>query len=389
MRTCVLVPAVCCMSLVSACASTSLAPVTDAGFSTFESDELALWSRSAEQSKRINESGFLYDDRELEEYVNSVARKLQPAKVYEKIPFSIKVLRDPHLNAFALANGAVYLHTGILASMENESQLATLLGHEMTHATNRHAVKELRDRKNASAVMSTLVAATGGLAGVFGPVAAASVYGYTRDNEREADREGFRLMELAGYDPSESLKLFEQLKREIEEKKEKEPFFFSTHPRIMERIESYRELIAARSNKEQPGVKNAEVFQAHTKKLFLVNVGLDLQIGRYERAASALQRYIERYPNEADAHYLLGEANRQQGDSDHDKKAEEHYRKALSLDPGHYDTHKMLGIMLYKAGDRAAAQEHLEKYLALNAKAADRAYIEKYIAACRQEMPRK
>jgi predicted Zn-dependent protease len=389
MRVCLLIQAVCCVVLTTACASTSLAPVTDARFSSFESDELAIWNRSAEQQMRINESGFLYDDKELEAYVNSVARKIQPAQVYEKIPFSVKVLRDPYLNAFAFANGAVYLHTGILASMENESQLATLLGHEMTHATNRHAVKRLRDAKNTSAVMTTLFAATGGLAGVFGPVARASMSGYSRDMEREADRAGFRLMEQAGYDPSESVKLFEQMKREIEEKKDKEPYFFGTHPRIVERIESYKNLISARSTTIQPGVRNAEVFQSHMKKLYLDNAKLELQIAWYERAASALQRYIERYPNEAEAHYLLGEANRQQLDSDHDKKAEEQYRNALSIDPGHFNTHKMLGIMLFKAGDKAAAQEHLEKYLTLNAKAADRGYIEKYIAACKQAMPQQ
>jgi tetratricopeptide (TPR) repeat protein len=157
----------------------------------------------------------------------------------------------------------------------------------------------------------------------------------------------------------------------------------------MERIESYQNLISARTTTIQPGVRNTEAFQAHTKKLFLDNARLDLQLGRCERAASGLQRYIERYPNEAEAHYLLGEANRQQLDSDHDKKAIEQYQKALSIDPGHFNTHKMLGIMLYKAGDKAAAQEHLEKYLTLNTRAADRGYIEKYIAACRQAMPQK
>ena len=381
--------AVCCLALASACASTALVPVTDPGFNAFESDEMVLWARSAEQARRINESGFLYDDKELEAYVNSVARKLQPPGVYERIPFTVKVLRDPYLNAFALANGAVYLHTGILASMENEAQLATLLGHEMTHATNRHSIKRSRDIKNTVTVMSSLLLATGGLAGVFGPVARASVYGYSRDYEREADTEGFRLTMQAGYDPAESLKLFEQMKREIEEEQIKEPFFFGTHPRVMERIESYNALIATRSGKERTNATNAEVFQGHIKKLVLDNARLDLQTGRYERAASALQRYINRYPTEAGAYYLLGEANRQQGDSDHDKKAEESYQKALSLDADHYESHKMLGIMRFKAGDKAAAKEHLEKYLALNTKAADRAYVGKYIKACEQGAPQK
>jgi predicted Zn-dependent protease len=223
---------------------------------------------------------------------------------------------------------------------------------------------------------------------VFGPVAKASVYGHSRDLERDADKEGFRLMQEAGYDTAESVKLFEQLKREIEEERVKESYFFANHPRIMERIESYQALIAGAGTGRQ-GVTNAEVFQGHVKKLLLDNAGLDLQAGRYGRAASALERYIERYPREADAWYLLGEANRQQGGAEHEKKAEESYQKALSIDAGHAGSHKMLGIMRYKAGDKAAAKEHLERYLALNAKAADRAYIEKYIKACEEGAPKK
>lgn len=196
---------------------------------------------------------------------------------------------------------------------------------------------------------------------------------------------GFLLMEQAGYDLAESVKLFEQMKREIEEDKIKEPYFFGTHPRIMERIESYRGLIASRIEKENPGIKNAEVFQTRIKKLLLDNAQLDSQAGRYERAASALLRYIERYSGEAAAYYLLGEANRQQADSDHDKKARENYLKAISLDSAHADSLKMLGIMSFKAGEKTEAKQYLERYLALNAKAADRAYIEQYIKACEKQ----
>jgi predicted Zn-dependent protease len=254
----------------------------------------------------------------------------------------------------------------------------------MTHTTNRHAVKQLRENKNTGAVMTTVILATGGLGAVFAPVAVASVSGYHRDREREADREGFMLMELAGYDPAESVGLFEQIKREIEEDKIEESFFFGSHPRILERIESYRELIAARKGSDQPRVKNTEAFQAHVKKLVLDNAQLDMQLGRYERAASDLKRYVERYPGEAEAYYQLGEANRKQGDKDHDKKAAEYYQKALSLDPEHFVSHKMLGILSYKAGDKASAKGHLKKYLASNAKAPDRDYIEGYIRACDQ-----
>lgn len=380
---------VCCSVIGSSCAPRTLVPVTDSRFTAFESDETRLWNRSAEQEKRINESGFLYKDAALEEYLNATARKLQPERVYEHIPFRIRVLKSPYLNAFALPNGAVYVHTGILASMENEAQLAALLGHEMTHATNRHGVMEFRDVKSKSAVLASLTVATGGIAAVFGPVALASVLGYSRDLEREADREGFTLLVRAGYDPAEAVAVFELIKREIEQEKTKEPFFFGSHPRIVERIENFHELIKGRAGREHGGVKNPEIFRSHVKQLMLDNARLNIQIGRYETAESAVQKYVEQYPQDAAAYYLLGEANRQRGDGEHDKKAEEHYRKALSIDEDHFDSHKMLGMILYKTGDMLPAKQHLEKYLTLDVKAPDRAYVEEYIRRCDQRIQQK
>ena len=104
----------------------------------FEEDEKRLWNRSEEEERSIAKSGMLYQDRELEAYLNGVASKLQPPEAYERIPFRILVLKNPYCNAFALPNGYIYVHTGILARMDNEAQLATLLAHEMTHATHRH-----------------------------------------------------------------------------------------------------------------------------------------------------------------------------------------------------------------------------------------------------------
>lgn len=376
-------------ALASACASTSLVPVTDPGFKELEADEAGLWRRAVEAEKILADSGFLYSDGELEAYLNSVAKKLEPEPAYRVIPFKVRVLKDPHINAFCLADGAVYLHTGVLASIQNEAQLAALLGHEMTHATNRHAIRHLRDTRNKTVAYGTSVLATAGLSAALLPLANASVAGYSRDLEREADREGFSLMERAGYDTSESIALFEELKHEIEEEKIKESYFFGNHPRIVERIESYRELTAAHKDSPQQGVKNAEAFQAHVRKLVLENAQLDMQIGRYERAAGGLTRYAERYPGDATAYFLLGEAYRQQGIPEQDRLAKESYQKALTLDQGLAGPHKMLGMMAYKAGDKASAKEHLEKYLSLQPNAPDRAYIEGYIRACSQAAPQK
>ena len=371
----------CCFIFASGCISSAVKPITDPGFTGFENDDANIRARAVELATRIDESGFLYNAPELETYLNKVARKILPNSAFDQIQFRIKILRDPMLNAFALANGSVYLHTGILASMENEAQLAALLGHEMTHVTNRHNVRELRDLKNKVNVFGALFVATGGLATVLGPVAQATIMGHSRDLERESDVEGFRLAAQAGYDTTESIKLFEALKHQIEREKIKESYFFGSHPRIMERIESYQTLIASLSPGRAIGVKNEADFQQHVKLLILDNVQLLVQSGRYEWAIYSLQKYIERYPDKVTAWFLLGEANRQLGEGK-EKAAREAYQKAIHLDSNHADAHKMLGITLLKSGDKNSARQHLEKYLALNAGAKDRTYIERYIKEC-------
>jgi beta-barrel assembly-enhancing protease len=129
------------LASLSGCATTSLPPVTDKDF-VFGEDEKRLWNRAEEEEQALAKSDTLYRDRELESYLNSVARKLEPAAAYERIPFRILVLNNPYCNAFTLPNGYIYVHTGILARIDNEAQLATLLAHEMTHATYRHHLRE-------------------------------------------------------------------------------------------------------------------------------------------------------------------------------------------------------------------------------------------------------
>jgi len=84
--------------------------VTDKDF-VFEEDEKRLWNRSGEEEQAIARSGILYQDQELEDYLNTVARKLQPQLAYERIPFRVQILNNPYSNAFALPNGFIYIHT--------------------------------------------------------------------------------------------------------------------------------------------------------------------------------------------------------------------------------------------------------------------------------------
>ena len=240
-----------CAALISlaACSGARLAPIGQDGFQP-EEDEARLWKESRELQMRFDRSGLVYEDVVVTAYVNQVALKIIPDSVTKEIKFDIKILKHPTPNAFALPHGALYIHTGMLAQMENEAQLAAVIGHEVSHIMHRHTVQSFRTAKQAAAVSSTLgvIGAPAGVYGIgvvlLGTVGAlAAVSGYSQTLEAEADTEGLRLMVNAGYEPTDAVKVFENLKRYVEKAEIKEPFFFSTHPRLEERITSYQHLL--------------------------------------------------------------------------------------------------------------------------------------------------
>jgi predicted Zn-dependent protease len=376
-----------CIMLAS-CATTSLPPVTQ-DF-RFEEDEKRLWLRSEEEQKVFNRSGVIYRDENLEAYLNEIMKKLQPTEVYAHIPFKVFVVKNNLLNAFIYPNGALYIHTGILAKMDNEAQLATLLAHEMTHATHRHLIKQFRDIKNKTAFLSTVSVTLGGVGAGIGEFAIlvgalgtlASVTGYSRDLETEADMEGFKLMMKAGYDPEEAPKLFTHLKKAIEEEKKKEPFFFGTHPRLQERVENYENFLKEQYKDKRGGVKNSESFMGKIHRVILDNASLDLKSGRFKTAERGVEKFLTIKPNDPKAYCLFGEICRQRAEKGDLEKAKEHYQKAMMLDPSYPDSHKGMGFIHYKLGEKEIAKKYLEQYLSLSPQAMDRAYIEEYIKQC-------
>jgi predicted Zn-dependent protease len=375
--------------LVMGCVTTSLPPVTK-DF-RLEDDEKRLWLRSEEEQKVINRSGVIYRDEELEVYLNEIAEKLQPAEVLTHIPFKVIVIKNHHLNAFIYPNGVLYVHSGLLARMDNEAQLATLLAHEMTHATHRHLIKQFRDTKNKAAFLATISVTTAGL-GVYGSLATllgsigtmAAIRGYSREHETEADEEGFRLMASSGYDPREAPKLFTHLKKELEEEKRKEPFFFGTHPRVVERLENCETLLKTRPQEQREGILNTEIFLKKISRIILDNARDDLKAGRFKIAERGVEKYLTVKSESAEANSLLGDICRQRGEGDDLAKAKAHYQKAISINSSYPDSYKGIGLIHYKQGEKTIAKQALELYLSLSPQALGRTYVEEYIHQCKE-----
>lgn len=370
------------------CASTKLSPVTSPDYS-IEEDEKRIWLRSKEEERAIDKSGMVYNDRELDDYLNAVARKLQTPEVYRRIPFRIVVLKNPYSNAFAYPNGVIYVHTGILSRMDNEAQLATLLAHEMTHATHRHQVSEFRGLKNKAAVFASLrstigsLPAIGELTNVLGEIGAeAAITGHSRELETEADMVGIKLMNDAGYNTGEAPKLFRHIKAELDEEEIKEPFFFGSHPRLNDRIENYEDYLKTLKASVR-GVENADIFSRKVAGAVLENAFLDLKAGRFKSARRAGEKYVAARPRDAAGYYLLGETFRQSGEKGDIKEAKRYFNKAVSMDKPSADAYKGLGLLHFKEGSRAEAARAFRSYISLAPHARDRTYIEDYLSQCK------
>ncbi len=372
--------------VASACAPTRLAPLGKNGISQLEEDEKRLWNRAAEEQKTLNNSGYIYQKYGLEDYLNEVAQRLIPKEVKEqRLSIEVKIIKNPLLNAFTLPNGAIYIHTGFLAKMENESQLATVLAHEISHFINRHTIQKFRDYKDTTALLATLHVATipagiyGSGALLLGALGAkAAVSGFSKALETEADKDGLDLLVMAGYDTGEAPKIFDKIKKDLEEQDISEPFFFGSHPRLQDRKDSYARLLESRYS-ETKGDKDTERFMEKILPLLLDNALLDLSMGRFSFAEEAIIKFLRHRPHSAKGHYSLGELFRQRGEDGDREKAEREYQLAIQYDPSHPDPYKRLGLFYYKQGKKEKAKPQFEKYLSLVPDANDIEYIKKYL----------
>ena len=375
----------CCLAI--GCATSKPLPITEEFLAN--KDEQILWHQAEEEQKKIDDSGLLYRNAELEIYLNKIAKKLIVNSISPDLSIKIKIVNDPNLNAFAFPNGVIYIHTGILARMDNEAQLAALLAHEITHSTHRHSLRVIRSIKDRPAFIAAaqhtlekiaLIQEVARFLGATGAMAA--ITGYTRDFETTADRVGLDLAVKANYDPREVLKLFEHMKREIEIEGIEEPFFFGTHPNVQQRIENTQKWLATEYQENKPGIKNTEIFQSKVRRLVLDNAQLDLRLGRFYTAQRTVEKYLRWVANDAKAHYLLGEILRQRDRQDDEQAAIQSYEKAISLDPSYSAPHKAMGMIYYKKGERSRAQKFFRSCLLLSPDSPDNAYIQGYLDKC-------
>lgn len=364
--------------LNASCVSTRVAP--HAAGDGLADDERRLWSRSAEEQTRLDRSGFRANLPEAEARLDAIIARLHPPALPENQPYRIHILVNPTLNAFAYPNGVIYVHTGLLARLENDAQLAVILAHELTHATHRHGLRGQRKAQNATAFLATFTVATAGLGSLLGGVGTlAAISGYSQDLEREADREGFELMLAARYDPREAPRAFVLLRNEALRNQAKEPFFFGSHPRLTERIESFNTLLAALPAERLRGDADAAGYSQAFGEAFQLNAQAALHAGDFDQVSDSVARVLSVKPGDSTARLVLAEAQRKRN-RDGDLATARTSLEALTREsPALAPAWRELGLVLLRQGDSAQAAGHFKRYLALAPDAPDRAYLETYL----------
>jgi predicted Zn-dependent protease len=233
-------------------AGCSVNPATgEQSFTAFMPPETEIDVGRSEHPKIVEQFGSEYKDARFTAYVRDVGLKLARVSDMPNLPFTITVLNDPKVNAFALPGGFVYVTRGLLALAGNEAEMAGVLAHEIGHVTARHTAERYSQAMAANIGLTLLGVLTGGsqAAGAVNQAAGlgAQLYlqGYSREQELEADMLGVRYLSQAGYDPNAMTSFFRKMRAQTQldavmagrDPGEADRFsFMSTHPRTVDRI---------------------------------------------------------------------------------------------------------------------------------------------------------
>jgi predicted Zn-dependent protease len=229
-----------------------------------ESQEIEMGKQSALQVQQT--IGF-YDDPKVQEYVSGIGMKIAKASERPNLPWEFHVVNDASVNAFALPGGFIYVTRGLMTAVNDEAELATVVGHEIGHVTNRHSVQQISKAQVAQlglglgSILSPDVARVAGLASQGLSVLFLK---YSRDAENQADMAGFRYALQQNYDVREMPNVFKTLDRESNlAGGGRLPEWLATHPDPGTRIQNISKMLDTVSKPLSNAVVNREGYLQH------------------------------------------------------------------------------------------------------------------------------
>ena len=354
----------------------------------------------AQAMHSLQQAGALLDDPEVDAYLDSLGRRLLAADpASDGQAFHFFVVDDREINAFALPGGYIGINRGLILASQSESELASVLAHEISHVTQHHIARQLAARSGSqllttAALLATVVAAASGngqaaMAAASGATAAQlqSQINYTREHEHEADRIGFQHLADAGFDPRAMAAFFERLQRSTRLMDGgSTPAYLRSHPLTHERIAEAEDRAFSRPYRQVPDSREyplvrallrsyegspqdavarfaGELAEGRHRDRNATRYGLaaaQLRAGNFTAAEASLQALEAdgiRHPMfEALAGQTLMQAGRL-------PEARRRYEQALERYPQHLQLVRDYPQLLIKLGDMAAAARFAESRL--------------------------
>jgi len=341
-----------------------------------EEEEAALGAKA--YAPAVQQQGGFYRDRELEAYVQEVGMRLARVSHRPGLAYRYRVLNASVPNAFALPGGYIVINRGLLVGLENEAEMAAVLGHETGHVTAKHSLAGYQRAIASNVLVAGVVLGTGGRAGVqelSGITASLLENGFSRDQEREADWLGIDYMVKAGYNPEGAVQLQEYFYRQLEGGKN--PMWaeglFRTHPFSKERLDNARARIAERypdTVKNPNYTFNGTIFLQKTARLREAQKAYDVsdegdKLLKAKRYDEALEKYLEAArmaPGQSPFHSSAGSVYLIRKN---DAAAERELQKAIDLDGDLFEPRFLMGALRYGKREYRAAIPELERSMEL------------------------
>jgi predicted Zn-dependent protease len=329
------------------------------------SDEEGLWHMMDRAENNLRQSRFVVRDQQLNEMIGEMICRL--GKDYCP-DIRAYVVRTPYFNASMAPNGMMQIWTGLLLRCSDEAQLAAIVGHEMGHYIHRHSIQRFRDVRNKAGLNAFLalgLAAAGqGWAGGLTDLAlTASIFSFSREQEREADTVGLEIMARAGYTPVAAHEVWEQLiaEAEVSTADRTQSVMFASHPAPEERLVALREQ-AERLDGER-GERGYGRFRESLAGVRQQIVDDELSLRQYGRSEVVFERLIAQSPNDGLLWYAKGEVYRLRAEPGDWELALKAYETALSTGCAPPETYRSIVLVELKQGNKAKARKTLELYM--------------------------
>lgn len=226
----------------------------------------------------LRRSGAVLDDAELTDWLRAFGATLAATNAAAGLDLEMFLIQDATVNAFALPGGYIGVHAGLIVATQTESQLASVLAHEIGHVSQRHIARMLAQQRQSSLValaglvLGALAARSGGdafigLATLGSSVAQSQMLSFSRDAEREADRVGFDMLQQAGFDPNGMVEFFGRLQQSGRIQESSAPGYLRTHPLTSERIADMQARIRELRYRQRPDRLDFQLVRAKLRAL--------------------------------------------------------------------------------------------------------------------------